>query len=62
MSIIRDLGVNFDEIDDPFQIIKEKREKEKDFVELLAITLDKMICGVSPYNYPPCGTQNRDKD
>jgi hypothetical protein len=62
MSIIRDLEVNFDEIDDAFQILKEKRAKEKDFVELLAITLDRMICDASPYNYPPSGTQNRDKD
>lgn len=43
MNYICDIGVDLTEIDDAFQVLEEKRIKEKEFVEMLALTLNKLL-------------------
>lgn len=45
MEFIRDIGVDPQELDDALDIIQDKRIKEKDFIEQLALTLNRMLDG-----------------
>lgn len=42
MDFIRDIGIDLNEIDDAFEIVHDKRRKEQDFIEQLAVTLQKL--------------------
>ncbi|MFD1127627.1 hypothetical protein ACFQ3J_05470 [Paenibacillus provencensis] len=43
MDFIRDIGIDLNEIDDAFEIVHEKRKKEQDFIEGLALALNRML-------------------
>ncbi|CAM3647633.1 hypothetical protein [Marinicrinis lubricantis] len=43
MDFIHDIGVNLNEIDDAFEIVHDKRKKEQDFIDGLALTLNRML-------------------
>ncbi|MFC0210970.1 hypothetical protein ACFFK0_00675 [Paenibacillus chartarius] len=43
MDIIREIGVDLQELDDALEIVKDKKEKENQFIEMLALTLNKLL-------------------
>ncbi|GIP35983.1 hypothetical protein [Paenibacillus sp. J2TS4] len=43
MDFIRDIGIDLDEIDDVFEIVHDKRKKEQDFIEGLALALNRVL-------------------
>ncbi|HWO98296.1 MAG TPA: hypothetical protein VNM45_18580 [Bacillus sp. (in: firmicutes)] len=43
MDFIREIGVDLQEIDDALKIVQEKRIKERDFIDRLALTLNRML-------------------
>ena len=43
MDFIRDIGIDLNEIDDAFEIVHNKRKKEQDFIERLALKLNRML-------------------
>ena len=43
MDFIRDIGIDLNEIDDAFEIVHDKRRREQDFIEQLALVLNRML-------------------
>ncbi|MEC0208206.1 hypothetical protein P4H70_04525 [Paenibacillus ehimensis] len=43
MDFILDIGIDLNEIDDAFEIVHEKRKKEQDFIDGLALALNRML-------------------
>lgn len=43
MDFIREIGVDLQELDDVLEIVRDKRIKEQDFIERLALTLNRML-------------------
>jgi hypothetical protein len=43
MDFIREIGVDLQELDDALEIVRDKRIKEQDFIERLALTLNRML-------------------
>ncbi|PYI52421.1 hypothetical protein [Paenibacillus flagellatus] len=43
MDFILDIGIDLNEIDDAFEIVHDKRRKEQDFIEQLALALNRML-------------------
>ncbi|WP_373232801.1 hypothetical protein [Cohnella sp.] len=47
MEFIRDIGIDLNEVEDAFEIVHDMRRKEQDFIEQLALALNRML------DYPP---------
>ncbi|GIP10368.1 hypothetical protein P4H94_29140 [Paenibacillus macerans] len=43
MDFIREIGVDLQELDDALEIVRDKRIKEQDFIERIALTLNRML-------------------
>lgn len=43
MDFTRDIGIDLNEIDDAFEIVHDKRRKEQDFIEQLALALNHLL-------------------
>ncbi|WP_101807462.1 hypothetical protein [Paenibacillus pasadenensis] len=43
MDFILDIGIDLNEMDDVFEIVHDKRRKEQDFIEQLALALNRML-------------------